>query len=99
MHEDCCRDGMHDFMCTISNQFLIRDNTLWSIYNIRSNDAVFGFFNDFYWACYVYKQLYQTLALTYPELKYGPMIWFAGSFHIYERHFNLLREIVEKGKL
>lgn len=99
MHEDCCANGMHDFMCTISNQFLIRDNRLVSIYSIRSNDAVFGFFNDFYWACYIYKQLYQTLALTYPELKYGPMIWFAGSFHVYERHFNLLRDIVEKGKI
>lgn len=99
MHEDCCANGMHDFMCTISNQFLIRDDRLVSIYNIRSNDAIFGFFNDFYWACYIYKQLYQTLALTYPELKYGPMIWFAGSFHVYERHFNLLHEIVEKGTI
>lgn len=99
MHKDCCANGMHDFMCTISNQFLIRDNRLLSLYSIRSNDAIFGFFNDFYWACYIYKQLYQTLSLTYPELKYGPLTWFAGSFHVYQRHFDLLREIVEKGTI
>lgn len=99
MHEDYCKNGMHDFMCTISNQFLIRDNKLISIYNIRSNDAIFGFFNDFYWACYVYKNLFDILSAIYPELQYGPLIWFAGSFHVYERHFSLLKDIVENGNL
>ena len=90
---DYKKDGMSDFICTLANQFLIRNNKLISIYSMRSNDAIFGFFNDFYWACFVYDLLYKELLNIYPELQYGSIFWNANSFHLYERHFKLLKNI------
>lgn len=38
-----------DKPCTISNQFMIRDNKLHCIVNMRSNDLFYGFQYDFAW--------------------------------------------------
>jgi thymidylate synthase len=95
MHYDSTKDGMKDFCCTYYNQFFIRDNKLISIYNMRSNDAIYGYLNDLAWACYVYQQLYTELLKTYPNLQIGEIIWQAASFHVYERHFELLEKIVK----
>ena len=38
--------GKSDFICTLSHQFMIRNNKLQSVVQMRSNDAVFGLFND-----------------------------------------------------
>ncbi|HRT02751.1 MAG TPA: hypothetical protein P5513_02290 [Candidatus Diapherotrites archaeon] len=35
MHTDSKRDGMSDFMCTISNQFFIREDKLHMIYVLK----------------------------------------------------------------
>jgi len=94
MHIDYNKDGMSDFICTTSNQFFIRNDSLISVYNIRSNDAVFGYNNDFYWAQYVHKKLYYDLIEKYPKLKLGDLIWNAGSIHIYERHFKYLDDLL-----
>jgi len=88
-------NGMKDWMCTYSNQFFIRNNKLISLYIMRSNDAIYGFLNDFYWACYVYNKLYNELKEIYFDLEIGYINWYAGSWHLYERHFNLLKQIVE----
>ena len=68
IHYDSIKDGMNDFICTMYNSFYIRNNKLYSIYNMRSNDIIYGFFNDFYWSCYVYMKLYNYLLLTYNNL-------------------------------
>jgi thymidylate synthase len=54
MQQEYNTDGMSDFICTINTQALIRNNTLIYIVNMRSNDFIYGFFNDFYWHCYSY---------------------------------------------
>ena len=94
MHYDYKYNKRNDFICTLNNQFFIRDNKLISIYSMRSNDAIFGFFNDFYWACEVYQMVYKRLLQYYPNLQYDKIIWHANSFHIYSRHFKLLTNIV-----
>lgn len=89
------KNGMSDFICCISNQFLIRHNKLYSLVNFRSNDLVYGFMNDFAWKCYVYKLLFKKLKEIYPELGVGELIWNAGSLHVYEKHFELVRKMYE----
>lgn len=99
MHYDYCRDGMNDFICTNNVQCFIRNNELKYIVHMRSNDAIFGFFNDFAWHCYVYNLLYDKLKWNgFPGLRKTKtsIIWLANSFHIYERHFDMLDTIMDE---
>ena len=95
IHYDSIKDGMNDFICTMYNSFYIRNNKLYSIYNMRSNDIIYGFFNDFYWSCYVYMKLYNDLLLTYNNLQIGYIYWQAASLHAYEKHFNTVKKIAQ----
>lgn len=90
MHLDYNRDGMSDFMCTYANTFYIRDGKLDSHYLMRSNDAVFGYNNDYAWARYVQNQLAEDLGI-----EVGNLIWTASNFHVYERHFNFIEELID----
>jgi len=99
MQVDYCKDGMSDFICTNSTQQLIRNNKLIYVVNMRSNDAIFGLFNDFAWHAEVYKRYYNDLLKTYPDLEWGHIDWQANSFHVYDRHFKLLHSIVESNQI
>ena len=79
------RDGMSDFICTDSVQYFIRDGHVIADVRMRSNDVVFGYKNDKFWQDYVHQQLANDLGLPV-----GPMIWHAGSLHVYEKHWNLV---------
>ena len=85
MHRDYKIDGMQDFMCTNTVQVLIRDNKLDLVVQMRSNDAVFGYKNDFAWQKYVQKLACRTL-----KVEEGDIHWQVGSLHVYPRHFGLL---------
>lgn len=80
------RDGMSDFMCTNTVQYLIRNGELYAIVNMRSNDVVFGYKNDYAWQAYVQQSLAADLAV-----EVGPIIWNVGSLHVYEHHFDLVK--------
>lgn len=82
-------NGKNDFICTIANQFFIRNGKLDSLYTLRSNDAVFGFNNDKAWARYIQEELAAEL-----DIEVGNLIWAAGSLHVYERHFEYLENPV-----
>lgn len=79
------RNGMSDFICTDSVQYFIRNFKLIADVRMRSNDVVFGYKNDKAWQDYVHHQLAQEL-----HVEVGPMIWHAGSLHVYEKHWNLI---------
>lgn len=85
MHEDYNRNGMSDFMCTNAVQYLIRDDVLNAIVQMRSNDVVFGYRNDFAWQDYVASLLETALRCDGRKI-----IWNVGSLHVYERHFSLV---------
>ena len=95
IHEDAYRDGKHDFICTFYQQFFIRNNSLECITNMRSNDCIFGIFNDLPWFEYVYNDMYSRLLTKYTNLEKGNLVYIANSFHCYERHFELLDRIVD----
>lgn len=91
MHADYCRDGMSDFMCTNAVQYLIRQNKVHAVVQMRSNDVVFGYKNDRAWQADVLEQLTADLSIK-ADINYevGDIHWNVGSLHIYERHFNLI---------
>lgn len=98
MWEDYKRNGMSDFICTDGVQCFIRENKLIYIVKQRSCDFVFGFFNDFAWHCYVHSALLKELQITMPKLKRGALMYIPFSLHVYERHFDLIKKIIESYK-
>jgi thymidylate synthase len=85
MWNDYNRDGMSDFICTNAVQYMIRDNKLNCIVQMRSNDAIFGYKNDHAWQKHVLDKMANQL-----EIEPGHITWQVGSLHIYERHFGLI---------
>jgi thymidylate synthase len=96
MHYEYFENGRSDFTCCMYQHLLIRDDELISIVSYRSEDIVFGFLNDYYWHCVIHERAYNMLLEFYKDLKFGKIVWFANSFHVYERHFSLIKEICEK---
>lgn len=95
MQVDCNLNGMHDFMCTYSTQvFLneVRSNVYQLDYIVfmRSNDAVFGYCNDYMWHKSVQSLMVDLLNKEGLNVILGNMIWNAASLHVYERHFKYL---------
>ena len=99
MQIDYNSNGMSDFICTNTVQYLIRNDKLHVIVNMRSNDAWAGFRNDYAWQLYVQKELLDILQLEYPHLKLGDIIWQTGSLHLYDRQFYLLDYFDKTGKV
>jgi len=87
MHVDAFENGMNDFVCTNAHQYLWNGQSLDAIVQMRSNDAIFGYKNDFAWADHVHKDLCADLGV-----EQGEIFWQVGSLHVYERHFNLVKE-------
>ena len=88
-------DGKNDFICTNAVTYYIRDNWLQSVVQMRSNDVVFGYKNDYAWQLYVLEQLVKDYndckENGVPELKAGDLIWQVQNLHVYERHFHLVK--------
>lgn len=78
--------GMSDFICTNTVQYLIRNDQVHAIVNMRSNDVVFGYKNDRAWQKHVLFLVSDAL-----RIPMGDIIWQVGSLHVYERHFNLVQ--------
>lgn len=93
IHNEWNESGKSDFICTFYQHFFIRNNKLICITNMRSNDCVFGLFNDLPWFFYVYRDMYNKLLESYPNLEKGFINFNANSLHVYERHFDLLSKI------
>jgi thymidylate synthase len=85
MWEDYNSNGMSDFMCTNAVQYLIRWGRLHAVVQMRSNDVVFGYKNDWAWQKHVLDKLAADL-----YVEPGEIYWNAGSLHVYERHFHLI---------
>jgi len=80
-------NGKNDFICTNAVSFYI--NSLSSqvdcVVQMRSNDAVYGYKNDYAWHKHVLDKLSNDLG--YDS---GLIYWQVQNLHIYERHFKYL---------
>jgi thymidylate synthase len=74
--------------CSISYQFLIRNNKLMVLYYIRSNDYFNHFGIDIWLTHAIQNYVVEQLQDTYPGLKCGPLNYYAGSFHAYHKELS-----------
>lgn len=80
-------DGMSDFICTNTVQYMIRDGKVHAIVQMRSNDAIFGYKNDYAWQKFVLDRVSNAIGV--PA---GDIYWNVASLHVYERHFALVED-------
>lgn len=85
-----------DVPCTISDQFLIRDNRLHVIHNMRSSDIWLGVPYDIFSFSMLAAYICIDLRDTYPDLQLGNMYFNAGSRHLYDTHFETAATLLSK---
>jgi len=83
--------GKNDFICTNAVTYYIRNGELQAVVQMRSNDVVFGYKNDYAWQRYVMGLICQDLSGGRNTLKPGFLIWQVQNLHVYERHFHLVK--------
>ena len=89
-------NGKNDFICTNAVTYSIRDGLLHAVVQMRSNDVIYGYKNDYAWQQYVLEKM----AFDYTNLdrydngnviEAGQIIWQVQNLHVYERHFHLVK--------
>jgi len=83
-----------DFVCTLTGMFLIRDNKLNLTVTMRSNDAILGTPTDIPFFCTLQRHMLYHLKPLYPELELGVYRHKVHSMHVYERHFDLINDML-----
>ena len=78
-----------DQPCTTSMQFLIRNNTLHTIVSMRSQDLIYGLGNDSIFFSFVAWCMARAIGVYV-----GPIHMHVGSLHVYERHYEMLEELM-----
>ena len=79
-------NGKNDFICTNSVTYYIRDGKLNCVVQMRSNDVIFGYKNDYAWQKYVLEKVAQAT-----DSIEGDIVWQVQNLHVYERHFHLVK--------
>ena len=79
-------NGKNDFICTNAVTYYIRNDELQAVVQMRSNDVVFGYKNDFAWQQYVLESLANDFGI-----QPGFITWQVQNLHVYERHFHLVK--------
>lgn len=83
-----------DVPCTLSLQFLIRDNQLHLHVNMRSNDLIWGATYDLFSFTMLQECMMLELRDEYPDLQLGRYYHTAGSLHLYKRHYTLAKQML-----
>lgn len=94
--EKAVTHGSKDVPCTVSIQLLVRNRKLHMVANMRSNDIIWGLPYD----VFSFTSLQEAICdILKNELgivdDVGTYTHLAGSLHIYERHFELAKKILE----
>ena len=88
-------NGKSDFICTNAVTYYIRDDKLHCVVQMRSNDVVFGYKNDYAWQLFVLEDMVRDYndckTDTYEEITAGDIMWQVQNLHVYERHFHLVK--------
>jgi thymidylate synthase len=100
MHSDWCKGGMSDFICTNAVQYLIRDGKIHCVVQMRSNDIIFGYRNDYAWQKFVLDLLVSNYNHKLNrDLIAGDITWQVGSLHVYERHYGFIEKYAQENNI
>lgn len=93
-------NGKNDFICTNAVTYYIRDGKIHAVVQMRSNDVVFGYKNDYAWQQYVLDKFVDDYNFMYhdgawdsdyrKDMESGNIYWQVQNLHVYERHFHLV---------
>lgn len=86
------KGGMSDFICTNAVTYYIREDMLHAVVQMRSNDVVFGYKNDYAWQRYMMQKvcdLYNNMN-PFDDIYPGTLFWQVQNLHVYEKHFHLV---------
>jgi thymidylate synthase len=84
-------NGKSDFICTNAQTVYIRDNKLHMVSQMRSNDAVYGYKNDYFWAKYVMNKIKNEYnQQNNDHIVVGDLYWQVMNLHVYSKHFHLV---------
>jgi len=84
-------EGNKDFVCTLNQSFITRDEKLDSIVLMRSNDLIYGLSYDLPWFIYLQKEVSNKT-----NIDIGKYHHYATSLHVYEKHFKMLEQIAKE---
>lgn len=84
-----------DVPCNYAINFRIRNNYLNMSVHARSMDAIYGMTNDVPFFSFVQEFVFTYLKEYYPTLMMGTYNHAIDSFHVYERHFEMLNKLVD----
>ena len=84
-------NGKNDFICTNAVTYYIRDGYLDCVIQMRSNDVIFGYRNDFAWQKHVRDTMVNDLNHSKMNVQAGDIYWQVQNLHVYERHFELVK--------
>jgi len=94
-HDKWGDGGMSDFICTNAVTYYIRNSMVHCVVQMRSNDVVFGYKNDYAWQQWVLEAVVNNVnADSEPEdneVFVGNIYWQVQNLHVYEKHFGLVK--------
>lgn len=87
--------GNKDFVCTMYANCHIRNNKFYMSVFMRSNDAIWGTPTDVAFFCSLQIQMFNHLKAAYPDLELGSYTHVANSYHVYDRHYSLVKRMMQ----
>jgi len=94
-------NGKNDFICTNAVTYYIREGKINCVVQMRSNDVVYGYKNDYAWQLHVLQTLTRDYNTLYSrasadadyrrDMEVGTITWQVQNLHVYERHFDLVK--------
>ena len=84
-----------DKICTYAMSFRIRNNKLNMSVRMRSNDYVLGTQIDFFQFSVIQELILNYLKPHYPKLEMGEYHHSSDSFHVYEKHYEMMEKITD----
>ena len=94
---EATENGKNDFICTNAVTYYIRDHKVHCVVQMRSNDVIFGYKNDYAWQQYVLHKLTnklnhrRSILSDDAMLEAGDIHWQVMNLHVYGRHFHLVK--------
>jgi thymidylate synthase len=88
--QDLYREGLHDYPCTVSLEYMIRNDKLVAITHMRSNDVWLGLAYD----AFVFTQVQLTLCHIL-DVEPGVYVHHASSLHLYETDTEKVDQLTE----
>jgi thymidylate synthase len=84
-------NGKSDFICTNAVTYYIRGDKLHCCVQMRSNDVIFGYRNDYAWQKHVLDKMVDDLNhKNFDHVEPGNIYWQVQNLHVYEKHFHLV---------